>query len=76
MEDHSRYACLCFVKASDDVLSKVLTTLVELKALAPALMMMSNPFQPASSLTSEQAEAQASDSKARLLHYYFSIPPL
>ena len=80
MKDHSRYACLCFVKtfkASDDVLSQVLTNLVELKALAPAfnLMMMSNPFQSASSLTSEQAEAQASDSKARLLHYYFSIPP-
>lgn len=71
----TRYACLCFVGGSDDMLSKVLTTLVELKALLPALMMMSNPFQSAVSLTSKQAEAQASDFKARLLHYYFSIPP-
>ncbi|KAL3144235.1 hypothetical protein ABBQ32_004013 [Trebouxia sp. C0010 RCD-2024] len=38
-------------------------------------MMMSNPFQSGSSLTSKQAEAQACDFKARLLHYYFSIPP-
>ena len=75
MEDHPRYACLCFVGGSDDVLSKVLTTLIEFKALLPALMMMSNPFQSASSLTSKQAEAQASDFKARLLHYYFSILP-
>ena len=75
MEDHPRYACLCFVGGSDDVLSKVLTALVELKALLPALMMMSNPFQSESSLTSQQAEAQASDFKARLLHYYFSVPP-
>ena len=57
------------------MLSKVLTTLIEFKALLPALMMMSNPFQSASSLTSKQAEAQASDFKARLLHYYFLIPP-
>ena len=75
MEDHPRYACLCVVGGSDDVLSKVLTTLIEFKALLPSLMMMSNPFQSASSLTSKQAEAQASDFKARLLHYYFSIPP-
>ena len=73
--NHSRYACLCFVGGSDDVLSKVLITLVELRALLPALMMMSNPFQSASGLTSKQDEAQASDFEARLLHYYFSIPP-
>ena len=71
MEDHPRYACLCFVGGSDDVLSKVLATLIEFKALLPALMMMSNPFQSASSLTSKQAEAQAYDFKARLLHYTF-----
>ena len=65
MEDDPRYACLCFVGGSDDMLSKVLTTLIELKALLPALMMMSNPFQSASSLTSKQAEAQASDFKAK-----------
>ena len=70
-----RYACFCFVGGSDDVLSKVLTTLIEFKALLPALMMISNPFQSASSLTSKQAEAQAYNFKARLLHYYFSIPP-
>ena len=75
MEDHPRYACLCFVGGSDDVLSNVLTTLVELKALPPALMTMSNPFQSASSLTSKPAEAQASDFKARLLHYYFQYHP-
>ena len=40
VDDHPRYACLCFVGGIDDVLSKVLTTLVELKTLLPALMMM------------------------------------
>lgn len=71
MKDNRRYACLWFEGDSDDLLSKVLTNLVELKALLPVLMMMSNPFQLASSLTSRQAEAQASDFKTRLLQYYF-----
>ncbi|DBA90106.1 TPA: hypothetical protein ACH3X1_003424 [Trebouxia sp. C0004] len=58
----------------DDVLHQVLNTMDELKALLPSLMMMSNPFQSASSLSSKQAEAQASDFKARLLQYYFTLP--
>ena len=71
MKDNPRYACLWFQGDSDDVLRKVLTNLVELKALLPALLMMSNPFQLASSPTRKQAEAQASDFKTRLLQYYF-----
>ena len=74
MEKDPRYACFCFVGGPDDVLSKVLTTMVEPEALLPALMMMSNPFQSATSLNSKQAEAQTSDFKARLLQIYFSTP--
>ena len=59
MKEHPRCACSC--RGQDNVLSKVLTTMVELKALLPAVMMMSYPVQSASSLTSQQAEAQASD---------------
>lgn len=60
----------------DDKLSKVLANTEQLKAILSALILMSNPFQSESSLTSEEAQLQASDFKSRLLKYYFSpLPP-
>ena len=75
LKEHARYVCFCCVGDPDDVLGKVLTTVLDLKALLPALMVLLNPFQSASSLTSEQAEATRVDFKARLQQYYLSIPP-
>ena len=72
--NHPKYPCFRFVEDPNDVLHQVLNTMDELKALLPSLMMMSNPFQSASSLSSKHAEAQASDFKARLLQYYFTLP--
>ena len=46
-----------------------------IRAILPALTMMSNPFQSASSLTSTEATVQASDFKSKLLQYYFAPRP-
>ena len=59
----------------DDTLSKVLANTEQLKAILPALTFMANPFQSASSLTSKEAELQASDFKSRVFKYYFLPPP-
>ncbi|DBA71869.1 TPA: hypothetical protein ACH3X2_010918 [Trebouxia sp. C0005] len=59
----------------DDKLSKVLANTEQLKAILPALTLMANPFQSASSLTSKEAQLQASDFKSRVFKYYFSPPP-
>ena len=59
----------------DDKLSEVLANTEQLKAILPALKLMANPFQSASSLTSVEAQQQASDFKSRVFKYYFSPPP-
>ncbi len=66
----------CITGDQDDRLNKVLANTEQLKIMLPALTLMSNPFKSASSLTSTEAQLQASDFKSRLLKYYFSpLPP-
>ncbi|DBA74808.1 TPA: hypothetical protein ACH3X2_009329 [Trebouxia sp. C0005] len=66
-----------FVGDHDDKLSKVLANTEQLKAILilPALTLMANPFQSTSSLTSVEAQQQASDFKSRVFKYYFSPQP-
>lgn len=87
---HLNHCCVCanvelwtclqapywITRDQGDKLSKVLANTEQLKAILSALILMSNPFQSESSLTSEEAQLQASDFKSRLLKYYFSpLPP-
>ncbi len=65
----------CITGDQDDRLNKVLANTEQLKIMLPALTLMSNPFKSASSLTSTEAQLQASDFKSRLFNYYFSPPP-
>ena len=65
----------CITGDEDDKLSKVLANTEQLKAILPALTLVANPFHSASSLTSQEAEVQASDFKLRVFKYYFLPPP-
>ena len=59
----------------DDKLDKLLAHADKVAAILPALAVMSNPFQSASSLTSREADMRASDFKSKLLQYYFLPQP-
>ena len=59
----------------DDKLSQFKPNSEQLTAILSALTLLSNPFQSASSLSSEEAQLQASDFKSRLFKYYFLPQP-
>ncbi len=58
------------------VTSKILANTEQMLAVCSALVLASNPWRSASSLSKEEAQQKAFDFKLRLLEYYFHLHPL
>ncbi len=56
-------------------ISKILANTEHMLAVCSALMLASNPWRSASSLSKEEAQQKAFDFKLRLLEYYFHLHP-